>query len=347
MTLSRELGIFRDTIGYFVFVMNKEALREKDETIDEAFSDYAIKEKRVLEMQGRIGKIPSYFTALFTYEQTDDHYSFIGEMVSRYSMQSLEDMLSFWEKQESVIESLIDYYCPNVKPVTKNRMMERDVESWFTEVENAEISDRVKLGLLYICCNYESVEQEFQRLFTRVYREIKALHARSAQMIDDTYEKFCSKEIQKRIYKALILSESEERNDTVCISLLYPYAITVSGHSDSYVLIGDQFERCLIFLEGMDNGNNYVDFALACGSKTRMDILDRLSEDREKTMSQMARVLNLQLPVVIRHMNALEEAKIIYRSRREGRNIYYAINKDTIKNVSQSAERYFKKLMKG
>ena len=347
MKLDRDVGAFYDTLAYFTFVCNKEKIYEEYAANEIKALDYPIIEKRIAEIDNEIGRLPSYFSVLFSYELNGDRYSFIGDWTSQNDLCTLEKILSAWDHQDRVLEGLIDYYFPNIKARTRNLMTERDVESWYVEAEKAGLSDRITLGLIYVCSNFESVQEGFQRLFSRVYRAIKTLHVKEATLIEETFERLGREDVKERMEKLKIIDESDD-DFPVCVGLLRPYCIMVRGADQmNLLLVGDQFERCFLHMEGKSTQSGYTDFALICGSKNRMDIICALAEGREKTMSQMSRELNMQIPLILRHLNALEDAKIIYRARREGRNIFYALDKTTLQSVQRSAGEFFNRLLKG
>jgi ArsR family transcriptional regulator, arsenate/arsenite/antimonite-responsive transcriptional repressor len=62
----------------------------------------------------------------------------------------------------------------------------------------------------------------------------------------------------------------------------------------------------------------------ALGDPTRRKIL-RLLNGREMTAGEIARHFTISLPSLSHHFNALKEADLV-TARREGQNIYYALN---------------------
>ena len=73
---------------------------------------------------------------------------------------------------------------------------------------------------------------------------------------------------------------------------------------------------------------NCVDFCKALADPTRQKILEILLE-KERTVSEIVSSFNLTQPTVSHHLDILSRFNLL-TSRKEGKQVYYAINHDNV-----------------
>lgn len=71
-----------------------------------------------------------------------------------------------------------------------------------------------------------------------------------------------------------------------------------------------------------------VDFCKALCDSTRQRILEMLRE-REMYMGEIAEAFKLSQPSISHHLNILKNAKVV-RSHKEGKQVYYSLNRENI-----------------
>jgi len=71
-----------------------------------------------------------------------------------------------------------------------------------------------------------------------------------------------------------------------------------------------------------------VDFCKALCDGTRQRILEMLSE-REMYVGEIAEAFRLSQPSISHHLSILRSAQVV-RSRREGKQVYYSLNRENI-----------------
>ncbi len=74
---------------------------------------------------------------------------------------------------------------------------------------------------------------------------------------------------------------------------------------------------------------NIVNFCKALGDETRQRILEILQTEGEKCVSDLVEVFNVSQPTISHHLNFLKQVNLV-TSRREGKQIYYAVNQNNI-----------------
>lgn len=73
---------------------------------------------------------------------------------------------------------------------------------------------------------------------------------------------------------------------------------------------------------------NYSRYFKAFGDPSRLRIVNLLA-NKEMTVNDIAKAVDLAQPTVSRHLAILREANIV-TDRRDGQSIYYSLNKDVV-----------------
>lgn len=77
----------------------------------------------------------------------------------------------------------------------------------------------------------------------------------------------------------------------------------------------------------------------AIGDGTRRDLLRRLADEGEKTVTELVEPLSISQPAVSRHLKQLREAGLV-RRRTEGKRRYYTVDASELRQVYDWV-RYF------
>ncbi len=78
----------------------------------------------------------------------------------------------------------------------------------------------------------------------------------------------------------------------------------------------------------MKMADKCVDFCKALCDSTRQKILEMLRE-REMCVGDIADAFHLSQPTISHHLNILKSANVV-TSRKDGKQVYYALNQDNI-----------------
>jgi DNA-binding transcriptional ArsR family regulator len=74
---------------------------------------------------------------------------------------------------------------------------------------------------------------------------------------------------------------------------------------------------------------NCVDFCKALGDETRQRILEVLLSQGEMCVGDLVNTFNLSQPTISHHLTLLKNAKLV-TSRRDGKQVFYAIDRENI-----------------
>lgn len=87
-------------------------------------------------------------------------------------------------------------------------------------------------------------------------------------------------------------------------------------------------------MSGMNQNEFDIEVIKALGDETRIEILEIIGK-REMNASEITDRCTLARSTISHHLQVLKRAKIL-ESRKEGKEIYYSLNMNTIKVLSQS-----------
>lgn len=84
-----------------------------------------------------------------------------------------------------------------------------------------------------------------------------------------------------------------------------------------------------------------IELFRALSDKTRQDIVMLFASQKEVCVTDIARNFTLSRPTISHHLNLMRRAKLL-NSRKEGKEIYYSINKDYVTGLLESILRSIK-----
>jgi len=80
----------------------------------------------------------------------------------------------------------------------------------------------------------------------------------------------------------------------------------------------------------------------AMADKTRQEIIMVFSVNKKICVNDIAKNFTLSRPTISHHLNLMRRAKLL-KSRKEGKEVYYSINKDYVINLMDSVYEMIKK----
>lgn len=81
--------------------------------------------------------------------------------------------------------------------------------------------------------------------------------------------------------------------------------------------------------EAVVNTIDCVDFCRALGDETRQDLLKLLQREGEQCVGDLVQRFNLSQPTISHHLLLLKRAGLL-TSRKEGKQVYYAIDENNV-----------------
>ena len=344
--LNTELGILWDTL-YFgrMYCYQEERIKffeERSLPTDELIRDFE-------KLKREVGELPLYFRTLFFRLLHPEKWT--GSLMS-YIMDrgkpalTMEDFLSRLDSREFFFTCAAAFFFPKGTGAPATGLNEGDAAAWYRATgKEGELPEFVKTDMAYICGDFDSFQKEVQYYLTRIYRAVKAEHLSRREECERVAEAWRKRENVERInrrFKSSLTGEEIFENGTV-VTILNPYctAFFYDGEEDdpgkaTTVLCGVRFEEGLISLY-QESGNAFLDFVVACGADNKIRIVCALMEKEEMTSMQLSRELSVSAPMMGRYLADMQDAGIVYRSRREGKNIFYSLDREKMRQVKNAA----------
>ena len=172
------------------------------------------------------------------------------------------------------------------------------------------------------------------KILKKTYLCVKNLHKKYEKEI---YTKIgqIENEATSHLYQKLLKVEFHELfSSTISICLLNQHLVfgSYSEINGLFILLGYLFDQS--FAEQFDATDIPVDeFIVSCGNEIRLKIIDMIAKHGELTTTQLAKQLDIPVTTVIRHINMLNNSKIIYIHKRDGLQIFYKLNIDLFKKM--------------
>ncbi len=85
----------------------------------------------------------------------------------------------------------------------------------------------------------------------------------------------------------------------------------------------------------MGECNECLELLRALSDKTRQEIIMVFADKKEVCVTDIAKKFTLSRPTISHHLNLMRRAKLL-KSRKEGKGVYYSINKDYVIKLMSS-----------
>jgi DNA-binding transcriptional ArsR family regulator len=142
-----------------------------------------------------------------------------------------------------------------------------------------------------------------------------------------------------------LISRYSEKND-LAVCLISPYVFIEKPNKEtdgSLFILGYKYEVSLANKPELSNYKN----AFTGLDLNRLDILNKIHENKQLTMSEVSKLANMSKSTASRHMNSLHEDALISPVRREGANVYFEVNVDNMEKLLSNVGAMFGIDLKG
>ena len=340
MKYNMEYSVMQDTLFYISLTANYNAIISFWE---EHHSSTDILRNRFEQIQQRIDRLPDWLSFLFLRGSGEQESFYREQLDHKDPVASINQVMSFAESQNEFFKALADYYVQDADGYMKSRLINRDVDAWYQESERKSLPMSTRVQLLYLCDHYEVLLHEAREILIRIYQEVKCLHKKMENTIQNTVKQLNDKDVQARIEKYAASDIHTDKDILLGIMLLNPYTLVYVERTENQIAeitVGDHFEEgALALVERMDK--DYCHFVVACGTRYKIEAVTLIMRNGRMTLTQLADAMGTQSALIIRQITALVEEGILCRDRKEGRNIYYGLNAETFRMVKHSALKFW------
>lgn len=340
--LNDELGIMCDVVCFGNTYFNRELIEMKYE---KEGLPIELRMKAYREVEAKLGSISSVLRLFFCPGESAEPVAgvFMNKAIVSGNV-GLELFLSNFDDENQVLNILVSTFFPDIDEKRKRRLNSRDLPLWYQVCEDAKVSYEIKMALLYLAANYDTVCLQIRTELFRIYREVKAYHTTHRESIVAVRDKLDNWDLVKRLAGQFQVDLSDANEDTLIlgVSLLNPMVTLWGEARDGVVLICGNEYALPVKKEVKGTCVGIADFVVSCGSKQKVDILYFFREHGELTAAQLARLLGVSAPMAWRYVEMLRENKVLVVKRQEAKNIYYSLNSDYFYGVLHSVEEFVK-----
>lgn len=221
-------------------------------------------------------------------------------------------------------------------------------ECLLSDVDALEYPYEFKWNLLKVLTNYDIYIEEIKHIL----QEIETDLSEALKLADDYAEEmkqFWQENLSERtlgeMAASMNLPEKNVVGKKVMLQILRmscDQAILEDEWSDDVLPLclglcvewGNQFEE-----EELDRGLLCEELRVF-GEESKFEILQML-KDEGACGKEIAEKMNLDAATVSRHLSVLQKCGLIYKERREGRNIYFRTNQGEIRNLLELLQKVF------
>jgi len=340
--LNDELGILWDTLFFGrMYCYPDEQIsffQNKSLPTDELIHDFE-------KLKQKVGELPLYFRTLFLLSE-DRQKSLMSCIMERGKPAlTVEELLSRLDSRKVFFTHAAAFFFSKGIDVPATGLNEGDTAAWYRAMSKAEsLPEFVKTDMMYICGNIESFQKDVQYYLTRIYRAMKTEHLSRREEFERVAEAWRKKENIERINRQLncSLTGEEAFQNGTAVLIMNPYCTaffsTEEGVSEeaTMVLCGVRFEERLIAPD-CESNNAFLDFIVACGTDNKIRVVCTLLEREEMTSMQLSKELSVSAPMMGRYLQDMQDAGIVYRSKREGKNVFYRLDREKMRQVKNAA----------
>ena len=222
----------------------------------------------------------------------------------------------------------------------KTAELKKDPQKYIKTMESLDESDDFKLKISYILNDFDYALSVLAEQFEKVYCTVNELHRIYEKEIAYTFEQIKSG-LNLELYMQEFSYSPEKYEETyVAIPLLNQFAIYCRmKDSKAYMLLGFRHTECFWNL-GQTKPVDAKRFIVTAGNGTRMEIIDLIAKNGKITISSLAKIMDIPITTVGRHVSGLRNDNIIYISKRDGLQLFYSINTAYFKRLKLSIEDY-------
>ena len=342
--LNVELGVLWDSLylGSMYYRQDREMeyYEERSWPTDELLRD-------IEKLKNKIGPLPPFFRTLF-FRRDEWTGTLLFNIIEDQGKPaaSMEEALSRLDSRDRFFACAAEYFFPKGTGATEPGLNGGEPAAWYRAMDRAEgLPEFVKTDMAYICGNFESFQKDLQFYLMRIYRAVKAEHLSRREEFEHVAEAYRKKENIERLnrfFKSSLTGEEEFENG-IGVILMNPYMTCFWGAGNtapeeaSMVICGARFEEAALGSSYRGSDNEFFNFVVACGSENKMRIVYALLETEEMTATQLSQKLSVSTPMAGRYLQDLLDAGIICMSRREGKKVFYSLNREKMRQIKTAA----------
>lgn len=286
---------------------------------------------------------PQILSPFFQYEENG--VSVLSLFFSKNVDYERETLTSFTEKlrlrSDILYQDVIDRSFDKYENASGSKIVPLLSPSTYIDaINHMDASSEYKLQVALLLGNFAYAVEILIENLRLVYAEVEKLYDENAETLDKEYDAICTDESLDLLSKKLKYDRHRADFTTVSVTLLHQTLVYADKINDGeFLMLGRRYKEHFINSSCGDNAV-LTGFIIACGSETRMKMLQGLAQKKEMTLSAFAKHVGSSPTTVIRNLRILEDSGVLCVSRREAQQIFYKINIDLLKQTKNSFNRF-------
>jgi len=236
---------------------------------------------------------------------------------------------------------LLSFYFPDHNE--KIAFGEEEFLSKVSDLVNiSEYPDPIKHKLLSFFINPQKNVQKL--VYELVAKEtlLSRYYEKNYKKIQEIQESFNMAEFSDKLKSVNGKNYVIDKVDTVNISVSLIAKNVLMGeiyNNSSLYIIGSDYLDCLDMLLNRKTLPGIDIFGKITSDKNRLEILEMLNNSVELTTTEIAKNLSVSVNAAYYHLDMMIQADMLF-SRNEGRTVFYRVNKQYFKNISEAILKY-------
>ncbi|MHB1484849.1 MAG: ArsR/SmtB family transcription factor [Saccharofermentanales bacterium] len=279
--------------------------------------------------------------------QKEEKQSFVSDyFLSNFNEEMLQK-LNFETIKKEIInindlnEKLFKFFFPEDNLIFDNNNCDI-IDIISNKVGSSEYTDIVKYRLLSFFINPKKHTQMLIDELVKKELLLSKYYEKNYRLIIDTQENFNFEEFEKDLSKINLEKINLENVNTIFVSInmIAKNKISTQFFPNSiYCQIGYDYKDSIEYLLNRKSLPNIDMFGKIMNDKNRLEILEMLMKNREMTTTEIAKNLNLSVNASFYHLDMMLNVEMLF-TRNEGRTVFYQINKQYFRNMSQAILKY-------
>lgn len=341
MVLNPEMGRIYDT-AYFLTDYFYDVYTEKK--FLSVYEDTEFMIKCLHFVRERTEKLPGFLSpfALVRPDGDSTLISFLQNVGEKYAENLDLETVNLFFKDEK--ETLFNIFIKNIfgddADVSRFR---KNPEYFINEMEGLSDSAEFKLKVTYILNDFDYAVKVLADYFNIVYNYVSDLHKKYEKEILYVFEQIKSG-LNLELYSQEFSYSLEKYTETyVAIPLINQFAVSCYVKDNkAFMLLGFRHTECFWNL-GKTKPVDAKRFVVTAGNDIRVELIDLIAKHGKITISTLAKIMDIPITTVGRHVGGLRNDNIIYISKRDGLQLFYSINTAYFKHLKLSFDNYVDK----
>ena len=222
----------------------------------------------------------------------------------------------------------------------------KDTSEYIKAIEDIYAPIDIKLKTSLILNDFDYAVGILAETVKKVYDVVEELYLAYDKEIQYIYGQIRNEYNIELYKKAFDYSEENFDETIVSIPLLNQFVVLHNFHEkNAFLLLGYKH------IESFWNKGNTktVDprrFIITSGNDTRIEILDLIAQHGKITISSLAKIMDIPITTVGRHVSSLRNDNIIFISHRDGLQLFYSINTCYFKRLKIAMVDYIDEMVR-